>query len=127
MKYKEWQSKSARFLAMTGYTLAQFEALLPYFEQAHQDYFTRYYLNGKPRLDYRKYVLHQNSPLNSIEQSLVFILIYKKLNPLQEDHADRFGMTQTQCNQFVHALQIVLAHSLSRAGAVLAQNQAELA
>jgi hypothetical protein len=35
MKYKDWQKKENRFLAMTGCTVAQFTALLPCFKEAH--------------------------------------------------------------------------------------------
>lgn len=126
MKYQEWIAQPTRFLAMTGYTIEQFNALLPYFEVSHQNHFTKYYLNGQARSEARKYVIYQNSPLASPEERLVFILCYQKLNPLQEDQADRFGMTQAQCNQWVHALKLILDQSLIRAGAMPAQTQAEL-
>ncbi|WP_425423191.1 hypothetical protein, partial [Spirosoma spitsbergense] len=62
MKSTQWRTNPTRFLAMTGYTIEQFDALLPFFEEAHDDYLQRFYLDGKPREGYRRFVLYQNSP-----------------------------------------------------------------
>jgi hypothetical protein len=126
MKYIDWQNTDARFRAMTGYDLYEFNGLLPYFELAHDEYLCRYYLNGKPRRGQRAHVIYANSPLPCMEERLAFILSYKKLNPLQEDHADRFSMTQKQCNEFVHGLNEILRRSLKLAGAVPANSDKEL-
>lgn len=97
MKYEDWQKKQNRFLAMTGYSIEDFHRLQPYFEQAHNDYLSEYHLNGKRRSGLRSYVMYRNSPLPSIAERLCFILSYYKLNPLQEQQADLFGIEQKQC------------------------------
>lgn len=115
MKYTKWRSQPTRFLAMTGYNLEHFDFLLPYFREAHDQYLSKYEITGKPRKGVRKFVLYVNSPLNSIEERLVFILSYLKLNPLQEQHADLFDMQQKQCNQYIHGLKTILDHALEAA------------
>ena len=126
MKYKEWQSHHGRFRAMTGYDLSEFFDLLPYFEEAHYQYLRYRTMDGKPQKGQRFPVIYANSPLSCIEERLAFILSYWKLNPLQEQHADSFGMTQKQCNSFVHGLSRILELALKLADVVPARNDAEL-
>jgi hypothetical protein len=126
MKYEQWLSHPTRFKAMTGCTVESFQALLPYFEQVHDRYLTTYQLNGKPRSGLRKFVLYANSPLPTVAERLAFILSYYKLNPLQEQHADTFGLQQQQCNLFLHGLKVILDQSLQLAGVVPAQKETEL-
>ena len=126
MKYTKWAQKPNRFLAMTGYSHEAFELLLPYFKSAHDEYLSKYTLQGKPRKGYRKFVIYSNSPLPTIEERLVFILSYLKLNPLQEHHADTFDMEQKQCNTFIHGLSVILEQALQKSGAMPASTQSEL-
>jgi hypothetical protein len=49
MKYQEWQKKTNRFVAMTGYTEEKFSELLPYFKEAHDEYLSEYHMDGKRR------------------------------------------------------------------------------
>jgi hypothetical protein len=125
MKYLDWE-KSSRFRAMTGYDLCEFNALLSYFKAAHDEYLSRYDLSGKPRRGQRAHVIYSNSPLPCIEERLAFILSYEKLNPIQEQHADMFSMTQKQCNEFVHCLHKILQRALKLAEVVPASNDREL-
>lgn len=111
---------------MTGYDLCEFESLLSYFTVAHDEYLNRYELCGKPRKGQRSYVIYSNSPLPCIEERLAFILSYEKLNPIQEQHADMFSMTQKQCNEFVHGLHEILQRALKIAEVVPANNDKEL-
>lgn len=124
-KYVKWRSNPTRFLAMTGYTFEQFDFLLPYFREYHDEYLSRYEIDGKPRKGIRKFVLYANSPLNTVEERLVFILSYLKLNPLQEQHADLFDMQQKQCNRYVHGLKTILDLALKSAEAMPADTQEE--
>jgi len=126
MKYIEWQNNPSRFIALTGYSIDAFNKLFPYFEEAHDKYLSQYHLNGKRRKGYRQYVMYKNSPLPCIEERLAFILSYHKLNPLQEQHADTFGITQKQCCEFVHCLQTILDNALISASCMPAQTNEEL-
>ena len=125
MKHIDWRVNEARFRAMTGYDLCEFNELLPYFEEAHNDYLSRYSLKGKVRSGQRDHVIYANSPLPCIEERLAFILSYLKLKPIQEQHADMFSMTQKQCNEFLHGLNEILQRALKQAGTVPANNDKE--
>jgi hypothetical protein len=126
VKYEQWKKNPIRFVAMTGYTVEQFKQLLPYFQEAHNQYLSHYQLNGKRRKGARRFVLYANSPLPSVEERLAFILSYLKLNPLQEQHADLFDMQQKQCYEFVHGLKTILDKALELTCAVPAQTDSEL-
>jgi hypothetical protein len=126
MKYQDWQTKQNRFQAMVGCSVSVFNQLLPYFGDAHEEYLSQYHMNGKRRKGYRRYVMYKNSPLPCMEERLAFILSYLKLNPLQEQHADLFGIEQKQCYELVHGLREVLHKALSYAGCTPAQTDREL-
>ena len=126
MKYQQWVTNPIRFLAMTGYTIEQFDQLLPFFVEAHDVFFQRFHLDGSPRSGARRFVLYQNAALPTHTERLVFILSYLKLNPLQEDQADRFGLQQKQANEFIHGLKSVLHDALAMAKAMPAQTDQEL-
>jgi hypothetical protein len=126
MKSVQWRTNPARFLAMTGYTIENFDALLPTFAQVHDHYFDHYLLNGKPRSGQRSFVLYQNAALPTHAERLAFVLSYLKLNPIQEDHADRFSLTQKQVNEFFHGLKPLLDKALEQLKAMPAQTQQAL-
>lgn len=126
MKYQDWQTKPGRFLAMTGYTVDEFNELLPYFEQAHDQWLNRFQMNGKPRKGLRSHVIYSNSPLPCVEERLAFILSYDKSNSIQELHADLFGMEQKQCHEYIHGLDRILHEALKLADCVPAQTDKEL-
>jgi hypothetical protein len=126
MKYQEWQKKTNRFVAMTGYTVEKFNELLPYFKAAHDEYLSEYQMNGKRRKGLRSYTMYANSPLPCMEERLAFILSYLKLNPIQEAQADMFGIEQKQCYELIHGLREILHRSLSLAGSMPAEREEEL-
>lgn len=126
MKYEQWIKNPVRFLAMTGYTQAQFSELLPYFIDSHDRYLSKHHIDGRRRSGAREYVIYKNSPLLSHTERLAFILSYIKLNPLQEAHADLFLMQQKQCNEFIHCLKIILDAALEQLSMMPATTDAEL-
>jgi hypothetical protein len=126
MKHEEWQKRPERFIAMTGLTIERFNTLLPYFQAAHNEYLSQYQMNGKRRKGLRRYVMYSNAPLPCMEERLVFILSYLKLNPIQEAHADLFDIEQKQCYELVHALEKILKQALSLCDCVPAPKDSEL-
>ncbi|MDR1169925.1 MAG: hypothetical protein LBK97_03725 [Prevotellaceae bacterium] len=72
MKYQEWQKKTNRFVAMTGYTEEKFRELLPYFKEAHDEYLSEYRMDGKQRRGGRAHTMYANSPLPFIDIFMYF-------------------------------------------------------
>ena len=54
--------------------------------------------------------------LPMIGDKLLFILSFLKNNPLQEYHGATFGMTQPQCNEWIHLLSDILVKTLKALG-----------
>ena len=115
--YSELSEERQRFLALTGYSVEEFEALLPYFEGAFEAYVQTYTLDGKERRK-RRYSTYQNSPLPTLEDKLVFILVYLKQASTQEVHGLLFGMSQSKTNVWIHRLHPLLNQALADAGEV---------
>lgn len=126
IRYENLSKYKRKFLAMTGYTVEEFEALLPQFQQEFEDYVALYCLDGKKRKK-RKYVEYKNSPLPTIADKLLFILNYLKQGSLQEEHATLFQMHQPDANRWIHFLHQLLKQALASLGELPARTAAELA
>ena len=114
-KYHKYRKKPRRFIALTGLTVAEFDALLPEFDKSFQKRMETYTLSGKKRQN-RRHVEYKNSPLPSIGAKLFFLLTYLKSYPLQEVQAAVFDMSQPKVNQWIHCLQPVLQAALAQLG-----------
>jgi flagellar biosynthesis chaperone FliJ len=125
MKYTDYQNNEKTIRSLTGLSCEQFVALLPYFEEAHDEYLTHYDMNGKFRNGQRGFTIYKNSPLPTIADRLFFILVYLKNNPLQEYHAACFEMDQKHCNSFIHVLHRILEQCLRNAEVMPAGTQKE--
>lgn len=104
-----------KFLAMTGYTVEEFQALLPQFRAQFEKYVETETLDGKPRTQ-RRYSDYKNSPLPTIEDKLLFVLIYLKQGATQEMHATLFEMYQPDANNWIHLLHPILNQALAALG-----------
>lgn len=125
MTYTDYRNNVKSFRALAGLSVEQFDELLPYFEDSHNDYLSRYEMNGKLRKGVRRFCIYKNSPLPTVAERLFFILVYIKNNPLQEYHAACFGMDQQHCNIFIHGLNRILKFCLFEAGVMPAETQKE--
>jgi hypothetical protein len=113
--YNKLSKKSHKFLALTGYTVEEFQALLPHFQAQFEKYVEANMLDGKPRAK-RQYSDYKNSPLPTIEDKLLFILVYLKQGAIQEMHATLFGMHQPDANTWIHVLHLILNRTLAALG-----------
>jgi hypothetical protein len=91
----------------------QFATVLPAFEAAFLQRMRAYTLDGLPRLN-RRYVPYKTSPLPTIEDNLLFILVPIKHNLTQEVHGQLFGMIQSDANPWLQVLRPVLAAAVQR-------------
>ena len=110
-----------KFLAMTGYTVQEFEALSLYFTVLFEEKMKTGTLSGKPRKK-RKYTPYKKSPLPTAADNMLFILIYLKSGTIQEVHASLFGMHQSDANKRIHFLHPLLYAALKAAGESPARN-----
>lgn len=115
--YSKLQADRRRLEALTGLTPAEFQRLLPAFQDAYEElYPTDQTLAGRPR---------QRSPgggrkgaLHPPKQKLLFILTYLKTYPLQVVMAELFGLSQPGVNYWLQRLLPVLEDALDDLGVV---------
>lgn len=124
-KYKEYAEKPREFLALTGYTLEEFEALLPHFGQNYYERMKTHRLDGKPR-GKRKYSDYKNSPLPTMADKLFFILHYLKTNNLQEVQGAMFKISQPKANGWIHCLHPILNQTLAQLGELPVRDMAQM-
>jgi hypothetical protein len=115
LQYLELKQKPREFLAATGITDEEFQALLPTFEKCYQ-----LSLPGKPKPSRKKKQPARGggrkSKLTTVGDKLLFILVYQKTFQLQTMHGLQFGLSQGRVNYWVHRLLPVLQQSLSDLG-----------
>jgi len=116
--YEITSQDPSQFLSMTSYTLPEFEALLPSFEEALLN--TKKTLEGQERK--RKYTHYSTSPLPSSADQLFFILVYQKQYPLQSMQGTLFGLSQPKANIWIHFLSPILQSALALQGEVPARS-----
>ena len=124
--YEKMVKSATKFLSLTGYTEAEFQALLPYFASQFEAYIAKHTLEGKKRKR-RGYVAYKNSPLPTIEDKLLFILIYFKTNNLQSVQAELFEMHQPEANLWIHILTPLLNQALADSHHLPARSMQDLA
>ncbi len=109
--YNELQPDARRFLALTGLTPEEFQMLLPPFQQAYE----RAYPSHKTRTGKRRQRKPgggRKSTLDSIEQKLLFVLVYQKTYPLQTILGELFELSQSRTNDWIHRLLPLLKKAL---------------
>jgi hypothetical protein len=114
MRYDKVKKNAPQMLSLTGFTVSEFESFLPAFKDQWEAYHAHYTLKGKLRE--RISCGRKTGKLSTIADKLLFILSYLKNHPLQEYHATGFGMTQPQCNSWIHLLTDILLKSLKTLG-----------
>lgn len=117
LRYEQIADKAKDILAMTGSTKEEFIALLPQFQQSYDEYLQAYTIEGYERVGQIPRSYH-NSPLPTIEDKLLFILVHLKQNPTQTLQGYLFGMSQSNVNKWIHLLHIVLNRALAAQGAL---------
>lgn len=115
LDYTRLKRDRRKFLAMTGLTLKEFQALLPAFEKACQrrQPATKTAAGRKRK---RRAGGGRSGALKTMEQRLLFILVYQKTYPLQVVLGELFGLSQSGANQWIHRLLPVLLEALTTLG-----------
>jgi hypothetical protein len=115
LEYETIKTDKRRLLALTGLTANEFEKLLPSFEEKYSAIYESAILpNGKPRK--RAVGGGRGTGLKSIEQKLLFILVYVKTYPLQAVMGGLFDFGQSAANQWIHKLLPILRDALDQMG-----------
>src|SRR5918992_5401236 len=113
LSYHTLKDKPRLLRAFTSLDREEFETLLIPFEQAWDAYVTDPSRHKKARK--RRYGGGRKPHLLAIEDKLLFMLFYVKVDPLQEVIAAFFGMSQGWANEWIHKLSPILESALGAA------------
>lgn len=115
LTYDELKTKLRKFVSLTSLTPDEFENLLPAFERAYlKKYPASKTMTGKARK--RQAGAGRKGSLDSLQQKLLFALVYQKGYPLQSIMGELFGMGQSQANEWIHCLLPILKQALDDLG-----------
>jgi hypothetical protein len=115
LNYQELKNKPRELLAATGLKSEEFEALLKGFAESYEDHYPAHQtVRGQVRQ--RRKGGGNKSKLASIEDKLLFILVYEKTYPLQTMMGLQFGLTQGRVNEWIHRLTPILQQAFATLG-----------
>jgi len=112
LSYAKVKSKPRILQSLTGMSLAEFEALVPSFEKAWQDYIYKHFIEASERK--REYGGGRKAELQESRDKMLFILFYFRQYPTQEVQGFLFGIGQPQANLWVHRLTVILNRALGK-------------
>jgi len=119
LTYEKLKKQPHKFLALTSLSVEEFNDLLPAFKRSWAaDVEKR--AQDKPRQ--RNVGGGRKPTLKSLEDMLLFILLYLKIYPLQEVQGILFGMSQGQANDWIQRLTPLLQAAL-KAEALLPERE----
>ena len=125
LTYTELKNNPRRFLAATSIQLDEFEHLRPAFAQAYAAAHSATHTQaGTVRL--RQAGGGRKARLATLEDKLLFILIYQKTYPLQTMLGLQFGLSQSQANDWLQRLLPILNSALESLDYTPARDSATL-
>ena len=125
LTYTTLQKNPKKLLALTGLARREFDELLPVFAQALAEAAASASPKRKKRL--RAPGGGRKPGLRSVEDKLLFILVYTKTYPVQVVQGQLFGMSQNSACDWIQALLPVLRASLDRLGVLPERDGAQAA
>ncbi len=115
LKYDDLKNRPKELLTATGLTSDEFAALLVTFGEAYASAYRRdWTIEGQSRL--RGVGAGRKGKLSSLEDKLLFILVYEKTYPLQTMFGLQVGMSQGRVNHWIQRLMPVLQQALTGMG-----------
>ena len=126
VRFTDLQTRPLEVLDLTSLTLDEFRRLGPPFEAALHAHMAQWRFDGQPRMA-RRYTTDQNCPLPTPEDRLLCILTYLNTYPLQVVQGRLCGIDQSQANQWIHVLLVVLQATLRALGDAPSRSLQELA
>ena len=125
LRYDDLKTKPKDLLALTGVARREFEELVPMFAQALQ--VAEAQARPVARKRQRAVGGGRKASLQSVEDKLLFALVYTKTYPLQVVQGQLFGMSQSSANEWIHFLVPLLATALDRLGVLPERDGAQVA
>ncbi len=125
LTYETLKTKPNELVALTGLARREFEELLPVFAQALHA--AEAQARPVPRRRQRAPGGGRKQSLRTVEDKLLFALVYTKTYPLQVVQGQLFGMSQSRANEWIHFLVPLLAMALDNLGVLPEREGAQVA
>ena len=113
LRYHVVAQNTTSMRALTTLEPDEFTALVPAFAHCFSERMRDYTIDGLPRMN-RRYTPYKNSPLPTIEDQLLFIMVHSKQNPTQEIQGHLFEMKQSVANKWLQLVRPILHQALQR-------------
>jgi len=107
--YAIWSKRPNHFRRLTGITLEEFAELLDKFQSSYQLFIQREFLSKK-RI--RAYGGGRHTRLLSLEDKLLFILVYVRIYPLEFMQGAMFNMAESRSCEWIHRLLPILDEAM---------------
>src|SRR3989304_1230611 len=114
--YAELKGKPKEFLAATGLHVTEFDLLMLKFKEKLVATRPPDDQTKRGNLRRRRAGAGQKERLQTVEDKLVFILVYQKTYPLQTMLGLHFGLSQPRANHWIHGLMPLLQEVLAEMG-----------
>lgn len=111
LNYETLKKKPKKLLALTGLARREFEEVLPVFAKAMDK--TEAKVHSKASRRQRAVGAGRKPGLRTVEDKLLFALVYTKTYPLQVVQGQLFDMSQSSASEWIHFLLPVLAEALA--------------
>src|SRR5512138_116344 len=115
LTYEDLKKNARKLVSLTSLTPEEFEYLLPAFERVYRQVFPETKTKTGQKRE-RKPGGGRKGVLASIEQKLLFALVYQKSYPVQSIMGELFGISQSQANEWIHRLLPILKQALDDLG-----------
>jgi hypothetical protein len=124
LTYATLTQNPKKLLSLTGLARREFDELLPAFAQALRA--AEQAMRPKAKKRRRAPGAGRKPKLQTVEDKLLFVLVYTKIYPLQVVQGQLFGMSQSSANEWIHFLMPVLANALDRLGVMPERDGAQV-
>jgi hypothetical protein len=109
LTYQVIQDKPRTFKSLTGFSPQEFLEVLPTFIQEYENYFEEYQQKATRK---RRRGGGRKSQLKTINDKLLYILVYFHLYPNQQVLGSLFGVGQAQASTWINRLKPLLKNTL---------------
>jgi hypothetical protein len=109
-RYQHLQQDEVTLRQLTGLKKHEFETLYSFFENDWKNYFSKFTLEGTPRL--RQASLRRNNIFADSRDALLFGLIYLRGEILQEELAAFFTIDQPKASKYLSLIKRILSDIL---------------
>ncbi len=113
ISYAMLKDKPKEFLAATGLHVNEFEHLLPAFQAKLAEQQPPVEQTKRRKLRQRRKGAGPKERLSTVEDKLLFILVYEKTYPIQTMLGLQFGLSQPRTNYWIHLLLPIVREVLA--------------